>query len=163
MLRDADGKVAAIERLRQRGATEDPTPARLIRERVTHLLDRLPLFQLPGAIEAMRLLDEIALEGIRFPAALLMFRKAFFTLEGVLEDILGAGVRLDLVIGRYALSHWVDAGAVLFSLLSLRDWMALDWSALTLASRLGVRALARPWRWIPGLSSQAGPVQYGVV
>jgi ubiquinone biosynthesis protein len=156
MLRDADGIVAAIERLRQRRATEDPTQARFIRERVTHLLDRRPLFQLPGAIDAMRLLDEIALEGIRFPAALLMFRKAFFTLEGVLEDILGAGVRLDLVIGRYALAHWVDAGAVLFSLLSLRDWLALDWSALTLASRLGIRALAHSWRWIPGLSLQPG-------
>jgi len=159
ILRDSDGIVAAIERLRQRGAADDGEQVRLIRERVTRLLDRLPLFQLPGALDAMRLLDEIALEGIRFPAALLMFRKAFFTLEGVLEDIAGSGVRVDSVIARYALAHWMETGAALFSLLSLRDWVALDWSALTLASRLCAQALARPWRWIPGLSPEPGTAQ----
>jgi len=159
ILRDSDGIVAAIERLRQRGAADDGEQVPLIRERVTRLLDRLPLFQLPGALDAMRLLDEIAWEGIRFPAALLMFRKAFFTLEGVLEDIAGPGVRVDSVIARYALAHWMETGLALFSLLSLRDWMALDWSALTLASRLCAQALTRPWRWIPGLSPEPGAAQ----
>jgi len=161
ILRDADGIVTAIERLRQRGASDDREQGRLIRERVTCLLDRLPLFQLAGAMDAMRLLDEIALEGIRFPAALLMFRKAFFTLEGVLEDIAGTGVRVDSVIARYALAHWMKARSALFSLLSLRDWMAIDWSALTLASRLCAQALPRPWRWIPSLSLQAGTAEQG--
>ena len=156
ILRDADGMSKAIEGLRQRGRADDPAQARIIRDHVIRLLDGLPLFELPGAMDAMRLLDEIALEGIRFPAALLMFRKASFTLEGVLEDVAGSGVRMDAVIARYALAHWVSAGATLFSLLSPGDWIALDWSALTFASRLCAQVLARPWRLIPGVSPQAG-------
>jgi len=81
-----------------------------------------------------------------------MFRKALFTLEGVLEDIAGSRFRVDSAIGRYAAKHWMDTGAALLSLLSLRDLMTLDWSALTLASRLCGQALTRPWRWLPGLS-----------
>jgi ubiquinone biosynthesis protein len=151
-LRDADGVVKAIERLLHHRSAGDRAHRHIIRERVNRMLDRLALFQFPGARDAMQLLDEIALEGIRFPAALLMFRKAFFTLEGVLEDIAGSRFRVDSAIGRYAAKHWMDTGAALLSLLSLRDLMTLDWSALTLASRLCGQALTRPWRWLPGLS-----------
>jgi ubiquinone biosynthesis protein len=154
-LRDADGVVRAIERLLHKGA-DGRAHRHIIRERVNRMLDRLPLFQLPGAMDAMQLLDEIALEGIRFPAALLMFRKAFFTLEGVLEDIAGSGVSIDSAIARYAAKHWMDTGAGLLSLLSPSDWVAINWSALTFVSRLCVQALARPWRRIPGLSLQPG-------
>jgi ubiquinone biosynthesis protein len=155
-LRDADGVVRAIGRLLHRGA-DDRAHRYIIRERVTRMLDRLPLFQLPGAMDAMQLLDEIALEGIRFPAALLMFRKAFFTLEGVLEDIAGPGMRMDSAIARYAAEHWMDTGAALLSLLSPSNWVAINWSALTFVSRLCVRALARPWRWLPGLVPPTRP------
>ena len=157
-LRDAHGVVRAIGRLLHRGA-DGRIHRHIIRERVSRMLDRLPLFQFPGAMDAMQLLDEIALEGIRFPAALLMFRKAFFTLEGVLEDIAGSDVRMDSAITRYAAEHWMDTGATLFWLLSLRDLMRLDWSALTLGSRLCAQALARPWRRLPGLSLQPGTIQ----
>lgn len=154
MLRDADGASTAIERLCLRGANHR-WKRRVIREHVAALLDKLPLSQWPGAMDAMRLLDEIAMEGVHFPAALLMFRKASFTLEGVLEDIAGSSVRIDSVIAGYALAHFGDALARLFSMLSLRDWMALDWSALTLTSRLAIRTLVRQWRSLPGLSPQA--------
>jgi ubiquinone biosynthesis protein len=158
-LRDADGVVRAIRRLLHRGARLGGVHRHIIRERVTRMLDRLPLFQLPGAMDAMQLLDEIALEGIRFPAALLMFRKAFFTLEGVLEDVAGSGVRVDSAIARYAAEHWMDTGAALLSLLSPSNWVAINWSALTFFSRLCVQALARPWRWLPDLSLQPGATQ----
>ena len=115
---------------------------RIIRERVTRLLDGLPLFRFPGPMDAMRVLDEIALNGIRFPAGLLMFRKAWFTLDGVLEDTSRSSVRMDSVIARYALAHWAHTGAALFSLLSPSDWVALDWSTLTLTSRLSAQALS---------------------
>ncbi len=151
-LRDADGVVKAIDRLRQHRGADDLAHARTIRECVTRQLDRLPVLQLPGAMDAMRLLDEVGLQGIRFPAALLMFRKAFFTLEGVLEDIAGSGVRMDSAIARYAAERWIDAGSTLLSLLSLRNWIALDWSALTFAARVSVQALTRRWRWLPGPS-----------
>ena len=158
-LRDADGVVKAIERLLHHRAAADRSHRYLIRERVNRMLDRLPLFQLPGAMDAMQLLDEIALEGIRFPAALLMFRKAFFTLEGVLEDIAGSGVRMDSAIARYAVEHWMDTGAAFLSLLSPSNWVAINWSALTFVSRLCAQALARPWRWLPGVSLQPGAAQ----
>ncbi|HEY6944860.1 MAG TPA: AarF/UbiB family protein [Candidatus Acidoferrum sp.] len=155
MLRDADGTMSAIEKLCQVRASEKEKEAQIVRKHVDRALDDLPLKELPGPMDAMRLLDGIALDGIRFPAALLMFRKAFFTLEGVVEDIAGSHVRLDSVIARYFLAHWKDAVTSFLSLLSPRDWMAIEWSALTFTSRLCARALFRPWYWLPGLLPKA--------
>ena len=153
ILRDAEGMLSAVERLRQHGV-HDRRAQRIIRAHVERLLDELPLRQWPGPMHAMRLLEDIALEGIRFPTALLMFRKASFTLEGVLEDIAGSAVRVDSVIARYALTHSAEALASLYWLLSLRDLMALEWSALTFASRVGMRTLLRPAQWFPVLSAK---------
>ncbi len=154
MLRDAGGLASAIERLCGHGAANDPVQARIIREHVARILNELPLTHVPGAMDAMRLLEEIALEGIRFPGALLMLRKASFTLNGVLEDIAGTEVRMDTVIAQYALAHWTDSVSGLFSLFSVRDWMALDWSALTFTSRMCAQALLHPRQWLPGLSAR---------
>jgi ubiquinone biosynthesis protein len=154
-LRDANGMTKAIEELCHVRANKDRTQAGLIRKHVDRLLDELSLTQLPGLMEAMRLLDEIALEGIRFPAALLMFRKASFTLEGVVEDIAGSRVRLDSLTTSHALANWKGTVASLFTLLSARDWVALDWSALTLTSRMMARAVSRSWDWLPTLSPSA--------
>jgi hypothetical protein len=77
-----------------------------------------------------------------------MFRKATFTLDGVLDDIAGAAIRMDSAITRYATANWLATGAALFRLLSPADWIALDWSALTFASRLLGRALFRPRPWL---------------
>jgi ubiquinone biosynthesis protein len=150
-LRDATGAAQAIEQLRLHARSGDPTRAAMIRERVCRCLDRMPILHLPGPLDAMRLLDEIALEAVRFPGSLLMFRKAFFTLEGVLEDVAGSSVRIDTVMTRYVLNHWLDSSATLVSLLSARDWAALQWSALTAGSRLGAKLLLGPWTWLPGL------------
>jgi hypothetical protein len=105
----------------------------------------------------MKLLDEIALEGIRFPAALLMFRKAIFTLEGVVEDIAGTRVHLDSVMARYVLAHWTDVIGSLLTQFSLRDWVVLDWSALTLTSRLLTRELLRRLQLLAGPTPAAIP------
>ncbi len=152
MLRDANGMIKAIEQLCQLPSSKGCMQVQEIRKHVERFLDELPLTHLPGPMEAMRLLDRIAFEGIRFPASLLMFRKASFTLEGVVEDIAGSRVRLDALMARHALANWTNTVAGLFSLLSIRDWVALDWSALTYSSRLCARALLRPWLWLPGLS-----------
>jgi len=152
MLRDANGMIKAIEQLCQLPSSKGGMQVQGIRKHVERFLDELPLTHLPGPMEAMRLLDRIAFEGIRFPASLLMFRKASFTLEGVVEDIAGSRVRLDSLMARHALANWTNTVGGLFSLLSIRDWVALDWSALTYSSRLCARALLRPWHWLPGLS-----------
>jgi ubiquinone biosynthesis protein len=155
VLRDANGMSKAIEELCQLPAAKDRMPAPGIREHVERFLDKLPLTELPGPMDAMRLLDEIALEGTHFPSALLMFRKASFTLQGVVEDVAGSRVPLDSLMARHALANWKDTVAGLFALLSARDWMALEWSALTYSSRLCYQALLRPWYWLPGLSANA--------
>ena len=59
----------------------------------------------PGVLEAMRLLDGMALEGVRFPAPLFLFRKIVFTLDGVLQDINESPVRMDEVIAREFLTR----------------------------------------------------------
>lgn len=151
ILRDVDGVCRAVDRLRQRHTAEEQAQTRIVREHAIRFLDALPLFQVPAAMGAMRLLDEIAMEGVRFPAALLMFRKASFTLDGVLEDIAGSSIRMDAAIARYALEHWAVTCAALFSLLSPNDWIALEWSAVTFASRMGARVVLRPWTWLPAL------------
>lgn len=151
ILRDEGGMVKAIEDLCSLHSIEKRGAARIIRRHVSRVLDELPLTKLPGPIDAMRLMDEIALDGVRFPAALLMFRKASFTLEGVVEDIAGPVVRLDSLVGSYVLAHWRESVAGLLSVFSPRDWLAIDWSALTFTSRLCARALFRPWYWLPEL------------
>lgn len=159
ILRDASGMSKAIEEVCQLRASEDGAQAQIIRKHVDCLLDELALTQLPGPMDAMRLLDEIGLEGIRFPEALLMFRKASFTLEGVVEDIAGSRVQLDSLTTSHALANWKETVASLFSLLSAGDWAALDWSALTLTSRMFIRALLRPWNWFQRLSPYADPAE----
>jgi len=155
ILRDENGIATAIEALCKIHEARGRPEAHIIRKHVNQTLDELPLTQLPGPMDAMRLLDKIALEGVHFPAALLMFRKASFTLEGVVEDIAGSQVRLDSVMARYALAQWKDAVAGLVTLLSPREWLAVEWSALTFTSRLCTRALLRPWYWLPGLLPKA--------
>jgi ubiquinone biosynthesis protein len=154
-LRDAAGMTKAIEQLCQVRSAEDGAQARTIRAHVDRLLDGLPLTKVPGPMDAMRLLDALALDGTRFPAALLMFRKAAFTLEGVVDDIAGHRVRLDSVVTSHAMAHWKDAASGLLRLLSPRDWMAVEWSALTFTSRVCARALTRPLRLYVGFEANA--------
>jgi len=153
ILRDADGMRKAIEQLCQVRKSKDAAQARNIRGEAERALDDLPLTTVAGPMLAMRLLDKVALEGVRFPAALLMFRKAAFTLEGVVEDAAGAAVRLDTLVANYALAQWTNTVAILFSQFSSREWAALEWSALTFSSRLFARALRRPLEWLPGFPS----------
>lgn len=154
MLRDPDGMMKAIRDL---CPLQHPDPSQLatIRRHIADLLDRVPLTDLPGPIEAMRLLEEIALEGIRFPASLLMFRKAAFTLEGVVQDVAGREVGLDLLVANHTFAKWANTLACLLSLLSIRDWIVLDWSILTFASRVCARAIFRPWIGLGEVTSNA--------
>lgn len=155
VLRDPDGMMKAIRDLCP-FQDADPFQVATIRRHIAGLLDRLPLTDLPGPIEAMRLLEKIALEGIRFPASLLMFRKAAFTLESVVQDLAGREVGLDLLVANHTFANWKDTFACLLSLLSVRDWIALDWSILTFASRVCARAIFRPWCALAEINSTAG-------
>lgn len=158
ILRDADGMAGAIECLRLRDPGDDREQSAIIREHVASVLEGLPLLRIPGPMDAMRVLDEVALNGIRFPANLLMFRKAWFTLNGVLGDISRSGVEMDSVLARYAVAHWVRTGTALFSLLPPRDWLALDWCTLTLTPRFCALALRRSLQWAAQTSQRVAEV-----
>ena len=57
----------------------------------------------------MKLLDELALKGVRFPPALFLFRKVLFTLDGVLHDVAGPGVRIDQEVARQFVTRCVSS------------------------------------------------------
>ena len=101
-----------------------------MRDQVNGFIGQLPFSRLPGSMDAMCLLDRLALEGIRFPSGLMMFRKMLFTLDGILHDIAAPGLRMDLVLARHLLAR---------SPLSLIDWIGVEASALLYGGRLWVQ------------------------
>jgi ubiquinone biosynthesis protein len=69
------------------GLACDDTGGDLIRRHVEAALVRLHWYRPPGPTWVMGLLDDLARAGVRFPQRLLLFRKAFLTLQGVLADV----------------------------------------------------------------------------
>jgi predicted unusual protein kinase regulating ubiquinone biosynthesis (AarF/ABC1/UbiB family) len=99
----------------------------------------LPFVCSPGAMDAMRLLDQIGMEGVRFPASLVLIRKVLFTLDGVLNDIAGNDVRMDTVIGREFVGRWFRQIGWLPAPFRLSDYLAAQRSALYYVTGL--------WAW----------------
>ncbi|MGC9950677.1 MAG: AarF/UbiB family protein [Bryobacteraceae bacterium] len=136
-LRDPVGICAEIEALAL-GRRLAPAHRAFMRDHVDTFIAQLPFSRLPSSMDAMRLLDRLALQGIRFPAGLMMFRKVLFTLDGILHDIAAPNLRMDLTLARYMLAR---------SPLSLMDWIGVEASALLFGGRLWVQwaqaALAR--------------------
>jgi ubiquinone biosynthesis protein len=112
----------------------------MIREAVTRFLDQLPLSSLTSTVDAMRLLELIALKGVAFPGALIMLSKVIFTLDGILCDIGGSRTGMGLTIARHVAQHWIRNRAAFRSPLMTRDWITLQCSALLYTSRLWLRA-----------------------
>ncbi|HWC99108.1 MAG TPA: AarF/UbiB family protein [Candidatus Sulfopaludibacter sp.] len=75
----------------------------------------------PGVLDAMRLLDNLALEGVHFPAPLFLFRKIVFTLDGVLHDVEESEVRIEEVIVREYLTRCAASLGVFHEPLTVRD------------------------------------------
>jgi ubiquinone biosynthesis protein len=80
--RDAARVAGAVAGLAHNSAAVD-----IIRGRVDAALAELPWYKLAGPAWAVGLLDAIVTAGVRFPARLLLFRKTFLTLQGVLADV----------------------------------------------------------------------------
>ncbi len=111
-------------------------PRRLIRRRVARFFDHLPEGYSPGALDAMRLLDDLALEGVRFPPALFLFRKMLFTLDGVLHDVAAEDdVPIDTVIAREFLTRWAASLGFFFAPLHLKDFATVPWIAALYQAR----------------------------
>jgi len=129
MLRNREGVRDAVQAL-SRGPGRRPARERLIGRLVDRYFDNLPSDAAPGTLDAMVLLDKIALHGVRFPASLFVFRKIVFTLDGVLHDIAGSEVRIDTAIARQFWTRWISSFGVFYSPLVLKDFLALPWNAV---------------------------------
>jgi ubiquinone biosynthesis protein len=110
----------------------------LIHGAAEHFFDELPVAQLPRAVDAMALLEKVAMAGVRFPASLIMFSKVLFTLDGILDDIRGNGTT-EFTIARYLLMRWLRQPLSIGLPLTLRDWVNVECSAILYGGRLGVR------------------------
>jgi ubiquinone biosynthesis protein len=136
-LRDAAGVASIIKDL---SCSDSETESCLIDDGVTRFIDTLPVGHLPGSMEVMQLFDHMALDGVRFPAAMLMFRKARFTLDGVLHDIAGPNAHLDENVLSYFVKRWMTAAGTSYSPLSLSDLIPIQMSALFYPARFWTRA-----------------------
>jgi ubiquinone biosynthesis protein len=103
---------------------------RLIALHVGRFFSRSPHGRPLGTLDAMLLLDEIALAGVHFPTSLFFFRKSVFTLDGVLQDVAGADVRIDAVILREFLTRCLASFGLFHAPLELKDFAAMEWQAV---------------------------------
>lgn len=135
ILRNREGVRKAVKALRSRGS------ARLINRTVDRFFEELSATGDLGILEAMHLLDQIAIQGVHFAAPLFLFRKSLFTLDGVLRDVAGSEVRMDTVIARHFLTRWAASLGLLYSPLEFKDFVALEWNALLYPARSWKRRL----------------------
>jgi len=139
VLRDALGVCHEIEALSLDSSSRPPALTAFLRQHVAEFIEKMPLKHLPGSMDAMRLLDRLALEGVRFPSSLLMFRKILFTLDGILHDIGAPNVHMDLIIARHVASRWARHWMSIGSPLTLMDWVTVQSSALLFGGRVWVK------------------------
>ena len=99
LARDAARVSAAVAGLARDGADEG-----LIRRHVAAALAGVHWYQPPGPSWVIGLLDGLAQAGVRFPPRMLLFRKAFLTLQGVLSDVYPLG-SLEAALTTEALAH----------------------------------------------------------
>ncbi len=141
-LRDSAGVAQQIVALSLSAKSSGPQQ-RLISTRVRRFLTGFPAGKSPGALAAMSLLDSIAMEGVRFPASLAMFRKVIFTLDGVLHDVAGPDIRLDCDIIREYILRALSSFATDLAPLGVGDFVSIGASAMFypvrtwIAGRLG--------------------------
>jgi len=155
-LRDPPGvfhEIMALAQNRPRGGLR---ASATIRQVITEFLDRIPTSSLPSVADAMRLLESVAMAGVKFPASLIMLSKVMFTLEGLLGDLIGADSAVGITVARHIALHWLRHRSEFRLPLVKRDWITLQCSALLLVSRLGIQ-----WqqtlvnRWLKPNSSPA--------
>ena len=137
-LRDPVGACGEVLALSQRRIRGTSPRGRRISEAVKAFFDELPVAHLPSMVDVMRLLESLAMKGVRFPASLIMLSKVLFTLEGILRDI-GGSEGSSLAIVRQLAQHWQKDRRAFRSPLSAKDWVTLQCSALLYTTRLWMR------------------------
>jgi hypothetical protein len=92
--------------------------------------------RIPGSNDVLSLLEEIAMKGIRLPAPLIMLRKVLFTLDGVQHDLGSPDINVISIVARHATPRWLSSWEALGKPLSLKDWLAIENSALRFGGRV---------------------------
>ncbi len=138
-LRDPVGTYEEVVALSQRSIRTTSAQGLTIREAIVHFLEELPAKRLPSGADAMRLLERVALKGIRFPGSLIMLSKVMFTLDGIVDAIAGPDAGSGLALAGQVARHWLTHRATFRSPLRTRDWMMLQCSVLLYPSRLWLR------------------------
>jgi ubiquinone biosynthesis protein len=134
-MRDPVGACNEVLALTQASA-RDSRRNRMVRETVNQFLDEMPVRHIASPVDAMKLLECIAISGVRFPGALIMLSKVMFTLDGILHDIGGSDSGMGFTIARHVARHWVSDRKAFRSPLDASDWLTLQCGAMLLASRL---------------------------
>ncbi|HUK26524.1 MAG TPA: AarF/UbiB family protein [Terriglobales bacterium] len=132
-LRDPVGTGNEVLALSQRHIGRESSQGRLVQQAVTGFLDELPAGRLASGVDAMRLLERIAIAGVKFPGPLVMLSKTMFTLEGILGDLGGDG--MGFTIARHVAEHWLGNRKAFRSPLKTQDWITLQCSALLYGTR----------------------------
>ena len=138
-LRDPVGTFNEVLALSQRSIRATSPRGRAVREVVTKFLDAIAVSRMPSGADAMRLLERVAVQGIKFPSSLIMLSKVMFTLEGILGDIVGADTGMGFTIARHVAQHWIANRSAFRSPLRTRDWLSLQFSAMLYTSRVWVQ------------------------
>ncbi|SPE44993.1 Unusual protein kinase [Candidatus Sulfotelmatobacter sp. SbA7] len=135
-LRDPVGTCNEVLALSQQHIRSTSPRGRMVAEFVTHFLGELPVVRLPSGVDAMLLLERLAMKGVKFPGPLIMLSKVMFTLDGILGDIGGSDSGMGFTIARHVAHHWIRNRKEFRSPLMTRDWITLQCSALLYTGRL---------------------------
>jgi len=135
-LRDSDAIFHEIQTLSRGGARRKGTQARLVQDCIRKFIAGLPFMRIPGSNDVLSLLEEIAMKGIRLPAPLIMLRKVLFTLDGVQHDLGSPDINVISIVARHATPRWLSSWEALGKPLSLKDWLAIENSALRFGGRV---------------------------
>lgn len=142
-LRDPVGTCNEVLALGQPQIRSTSARGRMVAKFVAKFLGELPAARWSSGVDAMLLLERLAMEGVRFPGPLIMLSKVMFTLDGILGDVQGSsggmGMRFGVTIARHVAEHWIRNRREFRSPLMSGDWMTLQCSALLYTPRLWLR------------------------
>lgn len=129
----AANEILALSSPRIRAGSQKARAVNLV---VQRLFDESPVKYLPSGGDTMRLLEKVAIEGVRFPSPLVMLSKVMFTLDGLIADVSGENTGMGFSIARQVAQHWITHRNGFRSPLQMSDWITLQCSALLYPTRL---------------------------
>ncbi|MFZ0796933.1 MAG: AarF/UbiB family protein [Terriglobales bacterium] len=138
-LRDPVGTCNEVLALSQQHIRRTSPRGQMVSELVTRFIRELPVAGFSsGGVDAMTLLERLAMKGVKFPGSLIMLSKVMFTLDGILGDIGGSdkGTGFGFTIARHVAQHWIANRKEFRSPLMTKDWITLQCSALLYTTRL---------------------------